>query len=508
MLTPRFKLSQDDVFLHIIIDAVLAKISDAEIHVDDDEFIFYSTPYYLRLHLPGSVIEDGREKCTYNDGKFSVQFPKKTVREHFEGLDMITKLLTPKGNYSAKSPLIEVLHDESSSTNPAEEEIKGESNAEEEFNWYFEQRPPTASDSYPHQYSYGFANKRSGVFKNLADEFSGICDVGNPDEVSPEVRTQERYKLESKQFDPDYYIADFQDDENIIKRLCSYICPWNSEESDGNNEKLSPNFELTEQQRYTLTQLPKKHYLLDDARDVSGVYLSLVDILFAYSYDVRTTEADKTVESAWTVAKLSSTLSCFETFFNLKDVVTACFRRSLSYPLYRNWNLSQTVLSDVVCILQRGQLFILKCLLEIKELMQEYNVHYILNDLYITDYCVWVQTVCRNRLESLATELQGLTIRKEHCDLELQDWENIAIGEMDSSGESLTEQLSKLRVNKDTDSDDSCSESDGETESHSESDGETESHSESDSETESLSESDGETESHSESDGTTVTLRE
>lgn len=35
--------------------------------------------------------------------------------------------------------------------------------------------------------------------------------------------------------------------------------------------------------------------LLDNPKDVISVYLGLVDILFAYSYDVRTTEGEKTV---------------------------------------------------------------------------------------------------------------------------------------------------------------------------------------------------------------------
>ena len=42
------------------------------------------------------------------------------------------------------------------------------------------------------------------------------------------------------------------------------------------------------------------------------LYLGLVDLLFAYCYDHRTTEGEGNVESAWTMCKLSSTLSCLE----------------------------------------------------------------------------------------------------------------------------------------------------------------------------------------------------
>lgn len=36
-------------------------------------------------------------------------FPKQTPGEHFDGLDMITKLLAPRGKTSASGPLIQVL---------------------------------------------------------------------------------------------------------------------------------------------------------------------------------------------------------------------------------------------------------------------------------------------------------------------------------------------------------------------------------------------------------------
>jgi hypothetical protein len=39
------------------------------------------------------------------------------------------------------------------------------------------------------------------------------------------------------------------------------------------------------------------------------VLLGVVDLLFAYAYDVRTTMGESTVESGWTIVKLSSQLS-------------------------------------------------------------------------------------------------------------------------------------------------------------------------------------------------------
>lgn len=40
-----------------------------------------------------------------------------------------------------------------------------------------------------------------------------------------------------------------------------------------------------------------------------------------------------------------------------------------------------------------GRRRLLRCLLEIQCLLMDTESRYILNDLYVTDYCVWIQTV-------------------------------------------------------------------------------------------------------------------
>jgi len=91
--------------------------------------------------------------------------------------------------------------------------------------------------------------------------------------------------------------------------------------------------------------------LIDDSK---GLYLGLVDILLAYCYDHRTTEGDGSVESPWTICKLSPTLSCLETFTSLREPVIAFLRRALCYPLHRHWGLCQKLLQDVYVILKYG----------------------------------------------------------------------------------------------------------------------------------------------------------
>uniref|UniRef100_A0A1X7UJM9 Protein SHQ1 homolog n=1 Tax=Amphimedon queenslandica TaxID=400682 RepID=A0A1X7UJM9_AMPQE len=118
--------------------------------------------------------------------------------------------------------------------------------------------------------------------------------------------------------------------------------------------------------------------------------LGLVDIIFAYAYDNRINEGDNNSESAWCIRKLSPTLSWFEKFTDdVQEVVYCLYRRSLCYPLYRNYDLSVLVLRDTVDIFKNGKVYLLKCLLSVKKLLDSYEPYYILNNLYVTDYCVY-----------------------------------------------------------------------------------------------------------------------
>lgn len=443
MITPRFELSQDEKFLYIKIDALLAKISDTEVFVDEDEFCFYSTPYYLRLHLPGSIVENGEEQCTYNEGAFSLKFSKKVHGKFFDGLDMLTSLLTPKGKTHAKAPVIEVISKDNDNANN-ENELNSEA-----ILWYAN---PDETDSQIGMHSgYGFANQRSAVFEKLNDEFASVIEIKDPDNSCIKMRMKKKMELESKKFDPDYFIADFLDEDEMVCTVCHYIPPWVKlwNESQEKGVPYQSLIKLNSDEQYQLTLLPKKEYLLDDAEILTSVYLGLVDILFAYCYDVRINQGEKNSESGWTLAKLSSMMSCLVAFNDLKTVIVSSFRRSLSYPLFRSWKLNMLVLSDLTTLFRGGRLQILKSLLVVKEIMQGYELNHILNDLYITDYCVWIQTSNVKILELLTEELSKIVIKHADCDLDLSCWENIAIGELeDVENVCIVSSMSQLEINE------------------------------------------------------------
>ena len=98
-VTPRFSLSQDDEFVHLSIVVPHVRVSAAEVDVDGARVAFFCAPYLLRLTLPGALVDDARCRAEYDadaaGGTLNVRVAKAQAGEHFEGLDMVTRLLQP-----------------------------------------------------------------------------------------------------------------------------------------------------------------------------------------------------------------------------------------------------------------------------------------------------------------------------------------------------------------------------------------------------------------------------
>ena len=407
MLTPAFELSQDEKFVYIYIRTPYIKVGDVEYFIEEHLFKFYVKPYFLRLNFPGKIVENGDESASYDvdKGLFTIRLPKLVPGTHFSDLDLITKLLAPSGKCNISSPGIEVI----SEGPPCDDEDE-----DGDFNWEWDQE---LYDEQKEQQldvagkKYGFANQKSGVFYRLKDELKEVIENPNPDELSYAERRIARIAAEDEKFDEEHYLADFFDDERIKENL-SYITDKEVSFTDSEKEKLR--------------QLPNREYVFDHKEEISVCY-SLVDVMFAFAYDKRATLGESTVESAWTISKLSSTLSWFERFTSLEEVLDACFRRSLSYPLYRHWELSRKVLQDVTDIFELGRRKILKCLLEILMLFNESEPRYLLNELYITDYCIWIQKVKERKVGSLTKRLLETKVRKKSIGWDLKELETAAI---------------------------------------------------------------------------------
>ncbi|XP_059415901.1 protein SHQ1 homolog [Carassius carassius] len=420
MITPAFELSQDADFLTVVIRVPYTRTSEFDIYIQGEDFKFYAKPYFLRLTLPGRIVEDGREKASFDidKGLFTLHVPKETAGEHFEGLEMLTSLLAPKGSRSAK-PLVE---DTEACGGVCEEEEE----EEEEFDWQIEQEvyTETPAETLKEYHKYGFGNLRSGVFARLQEELNEVIDLKDPDNTAPELRRHNRLEAETTIFCSDHYMVNLYEDEEEIRNLLKFK-PWWRELSPDPSAQSDTSITFTEEEKEQMRKFTNRSYLLDKKAHFH-VWLGLVDIILAYVYDVCTTEGEHNVESAWTIRKLSGTLSWLETYHSVQDVLVSFGRRTLCYPLYRHFSLITRAVKDVACIFQSGKACVLKCLLAIHKIFRENDPAYILNDLYITDYCIWIQRVKSKHVLDLAESLHNAKLQKNHLDLELEILEQAA----------------------------------------------------------------------------------
>ncbi|KAF6313490.1 SHQ1, H/ACA ribonucleoprotein assembly factor [Rhinolophus ferrumequinum] len=429
MLTPAFDLSQDPDFLTIAIRVPYARVSEFDVYFKGVDFKFYAKPYFLRLTLPGRIIENGSEQGSYDadKGLFTIQLPKETPGQHFEGLNMLTALLAPRKSRTAK-PLVEEIGTSSVSEEGGEYD-------DEEFDWEIEQFPyeEVSESALKLQCHYGFGDLRSGVFQRLQDEFSDVIDIKDPDFTPAAERRQKRLAAELTKFDPDHYLADFFEDE-AVEQVLKYNAWWTDTYSKimaplGKSQEQEDHAALvsfSEEEKFQLRKFVNKSYLLDK-RAHRQVYYSLIDILLAYCYETRVTEGERNVESAWNIRKLSPTLCWFETWTNVHEILVAFGRRVLCYPLYRHFKLVLKAYRDTTEILQLGKSAVLKCLLDVHKIFQESDPAYILNDLYISDYCVWIQKAKSKKLAALAEALEEVSLTKAQLGLELEELEAAAL---------------------------------------------------------------------------------
>ena len=471
MLTPRFNLSQDDKYLHVTIYAPFTHIDKTEVFMDEDEFRFYSKPYYLRLHLPGEVVENEDAAASWDaeSSSFIVKCPKKVEGEHFSGLDMLTELLTPKGEKELKQK-IEVL-EESSNFDEEEEEYM------EDIDFYFEQTLPSEErEELPgcKTDGYGFAFEQNNVYKSLMAEYGEILDVKEPDTLSQIDRDNTRKEKETSDFSSDHYLCDLYDSVDEIQSCLEPKAPFRScvtGEADLSTrltvDTKSEILAFSAEEQELMLGLPRRKVIVPPA-SLASVHFGLADILYGHCYSLRVLGPD-CVEAGWTVAKLSASLSCVGRLTSAKAVLVSSMRRALCYPLYRHYDLAKRVWEDVITILHIGTPAVLKCLLSLIPTFNTSPGQYIFNQLYINDYAVWVQSVPSTHLESLALALNKTLskLTKDDLDLELVELEQAALmiiqEEEDAKMKTLSDSMSRASIlhhdTRDSD-DDSDSETD------------------------------------------------
>jgi len=474
-ITPRFHLSQTSTQLIVTIHLPHVRVSAStiELVIDDSELHFHSTPYLLHLTFSERLIDDvesGREaKAVYdpfNQNGILTITVWKAEEGKWEDLDFLGRLMNPNngGGHHSSLPSTEgqtlnvdeegneVLTPstlkkkfEKISVLSSTESINGK-DIEDGTN-AIDEKGNSSNDSItfddtniqsqlnPH---YGFLNMHHSVFIAYARDglANDMLELPNPDETSYEDRRKIRLQTEREKFDTeryleDLYLSDNYDDINadmVYVEALSLKPHWYSTSplekittaietlsmtGDGNNNKSQTEEVLNNDESFSLASI-KAH--IPDISKISkdqskSLFMSLMDILFSYAYDHRTTSGDPTCESSWTIVTMSPTLSWFETYVhpydNILNVLQWCIRRGLIYPYLRNFNfLSVQLIHDVETILSGGRRIVLRCLLQVRNILDKSEFHYLFNKLYIDPFICWVQRIKEEDLISFALEVK------------------------------------------------------------------------------------------------------
>lgn len=432
MITPRFTLSQDKNTITITIRAPYCSLNELDVSADEKNFIFVCKPYYLRLQLPGDIVDNEKHQSKFNSdaGEFFFFYEKKIPGEEFENLDFITKFLSPKVSVTEGSRTIEILSTEDETI--ANEDVEADDKNQ-----------------------YGFAMRGGYKFNSVSGEFCGVFDV-DPFEVALKDRRPLRLQDEQSAFSVDHYLCDLIEGDEI-QEIIHTKCPWT-------DLKLEPDLiKFTDKELDFLKDLNNISYNLTETQQ-NYCRNGLIDILFAYCFDKRTTIFDSTCESSWTINKMSATFCYFDCFENPTEAIICAFRRSLIYPLFRQFELSQQVLKDVNCVLQLGETFIIKCLIDLYYMFLESDSsRYVLNNLYVKDYCTYIMKWDSQKWKETIAEVEEFKITKADLQLNLEDIE----AKLFDFEDEITHELSKLSIIKespevldsDDDSEAECSDS-------------------------------------------------
>mgnify|MGYP001208986917 CR=1 FL=1 len=430
MLTPRFKLEQDDKYVIVKIYAPFTNISETEVFMDAQDFRFFSKPYFLRLHFSGQIEENEEASAAFDAESLSfiVKCPKVCQGEFFSNLDMISELCNPPGGQNVT--LIEDLDDEE---------------LEDYHDWYFEQNVVEESEDDLEVFSeccgIGFGLTYKNVFERLLAECQEILDVKNPGQLSLKQRFEQKLALEGEHFDSDHYLCDLLEPDDTLKEALDY------------DFDLSKCSQLSDEDRVKLVEMGKvkvKNDLKDTKSSSSsekeectkksncnnGIHGSKLkfrtlcainELIFAYCYDLRTNLGEHCSESAWTIAKLCPSLTCSTMAKDCRSSIIGSLRRSLIYPIVRHYGLSTSVHNDTVNVWRHGKVSVIKILLDIIKLFQESEGRYIFNQLYLQHYVTWIQSVKSEKIAAFAQDLSSLKLNKEDLGLDLTELESAAI---------------------------------------------------------------------------------
>lgn len=235
-------------------------------------------------------------------------------------------------------------------------------------------------------------------------------------------------------FSEDHYLADYFDSD-ATETITQKELPWKPEQTIFSPSEID-----------LLKDFPNREYLLNET-EKRWLLLGLLDILFAYCYDQRTTDFEGNCESGWTITKLSGTLSWFVVYDDERDVVVSSMRRSLIYPLYRNYKLTETVFNDLKYLLSLGPVFVVKCLISVfRSFHLSAEPRYFLNDVYVKDYIIYMQKYDKALFEEMVENVSKLEVTEKDLDLNYERLKKVIV-----NGGRIEDKLACLRIAESSD---------------------------------------------------------
>jgi protein SHQ1 len=469
MITPLFKCEQDESHITISICVKYVKISDVDFYIEGNNFKFYLKPYFLNLFFSHKLKSESDSNHSVYDVDSSMlvcKIEKENKGELFFDLDLISTLLNSgKDNKQGdKLRVMKKVEEVSGSENNNNDESKLVPDImifekSDQLNDYLLEELMKLESSFESKCgvsdninltnfapAYGFNNEYREVFKHREEERIELFD-SNPEE-NPSLSSgysslsKSRYfkKLENENFDfvAERYVCDLFIDENedilysnfLKLSITKYL------------QKYSQQFLFNEKETNFLQSINKITLNLSDTLNFN-IYLQIIDILFAFVYDLRLTSFEHNSESGWNINKLSSVLSnavdfsgVFFSFSDnppldylesaLKHLMISSYRRVLCYPLFRNLEICDLIKSDLKVLLQdeHSKFFILKFLLRIKQIFESSEPRHILNKIYIDHYIKWIQYHSKKDIWLIISKvLEEIKISKSDIKLDLEEVE-------------------------------------------------------------------------------------
>ena len=444
-VTPNFTISQTDVHIVINISVPHVRVTPESVEValsDANHKLHWSSPpYLLVLTFEHAFSEAAEEACatykpTIQNGVIQLQLAKAEPGVRWTDLDLVGKLLPTRSTNASSKWLHEVTTDTKDEPSRHERNLE-----EEEFDMH----------------GYGFFRMFKGIFSDWTRDGLAREMFESPwqDDIDGElkyIRTQRRrarLEMEQNMFCADRYLQDMDcQDDYIFMSAMSMQPHWMAQShpsleaqlkslkvSDDDNVYFTPE-EATQLASIPYPLLPTKIAELQKV----GLLLGLTDILFAYVYDHILTDAEPTVESAWTVSILSASFSWLDDWMDdaekaeryVTNVVCSSMRRSLTYPYLRNLPLAITVWQHVSVIMRQGRRCVIRCLLQVRSILDHSELYYLSNKLFVDPYMAWLQR-CDNEIEStmidLAIQIENAISKKD----ELYDELHLGLTEIEAT---------------------------------------------------------------------------